>query len=56
LRDSLEGSSEYFSTQAEANSIAVNLISQYNLKYGEDYTIQNGTMMIGADVYSRIAE
>lgn len=56
LRDSLEGSSEYFSTQAEANSIAGNLISRYNLEYGKDYNVQNGTMVIGADVYSRIAE
>lgn len=56
LRNSLQGSSDYFRAQAEINTIVGNMVEQYNLEYGKDYTIRDGTMMVDAASQERIRE
>lgn len=56
LRNSLQGSSDYFRAQAEINTIVGNMVKQYNLEYGKDYTIRDGTMIVDAASQERIRE
>ena len=56
LNNKIYGSSDYYTQQANLNTIAGNLIDTYSLINGKDYSIRNGSFFIDKASQARIAE
>ena len=56
LKNSISGSSDYYTKQAAINEIAGNLIDRYGLINGQDFSLRNGTFFIDEATQQRMAE